>query len=52
MVGYDHYMEAPVFYTAGTGIPDEVAIEYFKDTNVLVVDRNFNEWFRGERKEK
>ena len=36
------------FFTRGTGIPDEVAIEYWKDTGIVVVDREWNKWLHGE----
>lgn len=37
------------FFTSGTGIPDAVAIEYWKDSGVVVVDTNWQKWLRGEK---
>lgn len=39
------------FFTGGTGIPDEMAIEFWKDTNVIVVDRSKQFWQYGKRLE-
>lgn len=39
------------FYTAGTGIPDNLAIDFFRDTNVIVVTRTGKEYIHGEIKE-
>jgi hypothetical protein len=36
------------FWTAGTGIPDEMAIEYWKDTNIIVVTRDGKKYQRGK----
>ena len=36
------------FWTGGTGIPDEIAIKYWKDTNVIVVTRDGKEWLHGK----
>ena len=36
------------FWTAGTGIPDEMAIEYWKDTNIIVVARDGKEYYHGK----
>lgn len=38
----------PIFYTAGTGIPDEQAIEYYKGTNVTIMIRDGSIWKNGE----
>ena len=35
------------FITMGTGIPDEVALDYFKDSNVIVMTRDHAKWQRG-----
>ena len=39
----------PIFYTAGTGLTDEFAVEWFKDTNQLVMTRDGTLWKRGEK---
>ena len=52
---YRRLMEEPVFtgplrfYTAGTVIPDALAIDYFKDQCVVVVDRDFKEWMYSKQ---
>lgn len=38
------------FITKGTGIPDDVAIEYYKSSDVIVVTRNGEEYQYGERR--
>lgn len=47
----DPYREykPPYFFTSGTGIPDNVAIEYYKRSDVIVVTRNGEEYQYGER---
>lgn len=40
------------FYTGGTGIPDELAVDYWKDSDVVVVTRDGTEWLRGKPREK
>lgn len=42
----------PVFFSAGTGIPDEMAVKYFEDTDVKVITRDGTEWKNGKRIEK
>jgi len=37
-----------VFFTGGTGIPDEMAIEYWKDSNVIVVTRDGTQYQYGK----
>lgn len=37
-----------VFMTAGTGIPDEFAVDFYKDTNQLAMTRDGRMWRRGE----
>lgn len=39
----------PIFYTAGTGIPDELAVEYYKHTNQYAMTRDGTLWKRGEK---
>ena len=39
----------PIFYTAGTGVPDELAVEYYKNSNQLVMTRDGTMWKRGEK---
>lgn len=36
------------YFTGGSGIPDKYAIDYYKDTDIIVVDRNFQEWQYGK----
>lgn len=36
------------FWAAGTGIPDEMVIEYLKDTNIIVVTRDGKEYQYGK----
>lgn len=37
------------FWAGGTGIPDEMAVEYFKDNpSVIVVTRDGKEWRCGK----
>lgn len=43
-----HYDGTRRFWTGGTGISDEIAISYWKDTDVIVVARDGKEWLRGE----
>ena len=43
-----HYDGVRRFWTGGTGISDEIAIKYWKDTDVIVVTRDGKEWLRGE----
>ena len=38
------------FFTAGTGLPDDLAVDYFKDNgDVLVFTRDGNVYQKGER---
>lgn len=39
------------FYTAGTGIPDSLAIDVFRKSNVIVITRTGKEYLHGEIKE-
>lgn len=39
------------FYTAGTGIPDSLAIDFFRNSNVVVITRDGAEYLHGEIKE-
>lgn len=34
-------------FTHGTGLPDELCIERFKDTDVIVITRDGRRWQRG-----
>ena len=36
------------FFTGGTGFPDDVCIEYFKNTNVVVVTRDNKRYCAGK----
>ena len=36
-------------YTSGTGIPDQLWIDFYKDINQIIVARDGTEWLRGER---
>ena len=38
----------PIFYTAGTGISDELAVEYYKHTNQYIMTRDGTLWQRGK----
>lgn len=38
-------------FTSGTGIPDEMWIEYYKDTNIPVITRDGSTWRRGVKVE-
>ena len=40
----------PYFITKGTGVPDDAAIDFFKDSDVIVVTRNGNEYQYGKRR--
>lgn len=40
-----------MIFTAGTGIPDEVWLHHYKDTNILIITRDGSMWRRGERVE-
>lgn len=37
------------FITGGSGVPDETCIEFFKDTDVIVITRDGKRYFRGTR---
>ena len=36
-------------YTSGTGIPDQIWIDFYKDTNQIIIARDGTEWRRGEK---
>ena len=36
------------FFCGGTGFPDDVCLDYWKDTNVIVVTRDGKRYYRGE----
>ena len=36
-------------YTSGTGIPDNIWIDFCKDIDWIIVDRDGHEWNRGKR---
>ena len=36
-------------YTSGTGVPDDMWIDFYKDIDQIIVDRNGHEWNRGKR---
>ena len=38
-----------VVYTYGTGIPDQVMIDYFKDINIIVQARDGTRWQYGKQ---
>lgn len=40
------------FYTGGTGIPDETAIDFWKDSNVVVVARDGTRYQYGKKMEE
>lgn len=40
------------FYTSGCGLPDEVCIDYWKGTGIIVVDRTGQQWLNGEKLEE
>lgn len=40
------------FYTSGCGLPDEVCIDYWKGSGVVVVDRKGQQWLNGEKFEE
>ena len=53
MLNFRQTCNPSIFYTAGTGIPDELAVEYYKDTNQYVITRDGTIWYRGQKiKEK
>ena len=39
------------FFTSGTGIPDEVAIKFFKNTNAIVITRDGTPYQCGRKME-
>ena len=41
-----------VFITGGTGVPDSVAVEYFKDTSVIVITRDWSKYQYGKKMEE
>lgn len=36
------------FFTGGTGIPDQIAIDYWADTSIIVVTRDGKEYQYGK----
>lgn len=40
----------PFFVTKGMGVQDDAAIDFFKDSDVIVVTRNGDEYQYGERR--
>ena len=36
-----------IIYTSGTGIPCQTIIDFYKNTNQLIIDRNGTKWRRG-----
>ena len=49
----DSLREYPyVFITSGTGIPDEMAVEQFKNTSIIVITRDGTKWQYGEKVEE
>ena len=40
----------PFFFTKATGVQDDAAIDFFKDSDVIVVTRNGDEYQYGERR--
>lgn len=36
-------------FTSGTGIPDEIWIEHYKDTDIPIITRDGSTWRKGER---
>ena len=38
-----------IFYVGGTGIPDHVAIDYWKDTGIIVQARDGTRWQYGKQ---
>ena len=39
-----------LYTTAGSGVPDRVAIKFFKDfDNIIVIDRKQRMWRKGKR---
>ena len=36
------------FFTGGTGFPDEVCVEFFKKSNIIVVTRDGRQYCKGE----
>ena len=36
-------------YTSGTGFPDQLWIDFYKDINQIIVARDGTEWLRGEK---
>ncbi len=37
------------FWSGGTGVPDDVAVEYFKGTGIIVITRDGTKWLNGEK---
>lgn len=48
----DPYCEytPPYYITSGTGLPDDAAIDFFKNSDVIVVTRNGEEYQYGKRR--
>jgi hypothetical protein len=36
-----------VIFTAGTGIPDEMWVDYYKDINIPIITRDGTKWVKG-----
>ena len=36
------------FYCGGSGFADDICVEFFKDTGVIVVTRDGKRWLRGK----
>lgn len=41
-----------VFITGGTVVPDDAAVEYFKDTSVIVITRDGSKYQYGKKMEE
>lgn len=37
-----------VYFTGGTGCPDKLAIDFFKDEDIIVQTRDGKRWLHGE----
>lgn len=41
-----------IFITGGTVVPDDAAVEYFKDTSVIVITRDWSKYQYGKKMEE
>lgn len=46
------YSGPPMFFTGGTGIPCQMVIDYFKDTNIIVITRDGTKYQYGKKMEE